>query len=212
MSRVVSFFAFFIASIFIFNSFPVWLYFPVIFHGFLWFFSIGFYLFICVSCISLRELFMSFLKSSCIMIKCDFKSRSCFSCVFGYSVFALVGELVSEDAMYSCFLSLGFLHLSLANQVVSVITLFCYFWDWLDRPISLCVRSAVDLFSCFLSASYGNRVFCFQVHSLSCLLFFSSFCGHVSWIHQAGYLEHKIWSYLWSRAWSRFSVLGFSSL
>jgi len=51
------------------------------------------------SCISLREFFMSFLKSSIIMIKCDFKSRSYFSGVFGYSVFALVGELGSDDAM-----------------------------------------------------------------------------------------------------------------
>jgi hypothetical protein len=35
------------------------------------------------SCISLRELFMSFLKSS-IIIRCDFKSESYFSVVLGY--------------------------------------------------------------------------------------------------------------------------------
>jgi len=63
-----------------------------------------------------------------------------------------------------------------------------------------CVRSAVDLFSCFLSASYGNRVFFFQACSHSCLLVFSCFCGHVSWVHQAGHLEQKSWSYLWSQA------------
>ena len=35
------------------------------------------------SCISLRELFMSFLKSSIIIMRCDFKSESCFSGVLG---------------------------------------------------------------------------------------------------------------------------------
>ena len=37
------------------------------------------------SCISLRELFMSFLKSSILIMKCDFKSESCFSGVLTYS-------------------------------------------------------------------------------------------------------------------------------
>jgi len=41
---------------------------------------------------------MSFLKSSTIIIKCDFISISCFSSEFGYLVFALVGELGSDDA------------------------------------------------------------------------------------------------------------------
>jgi len=35
-----------------------------------------------LSYISLRELFMTFLKSSIIIMKCDFKSKSCFSGVF----------------------------------------------------------------------------------------------------------------------------------
>ena len=51
-----------------------------------------------LSCISLRELFMSFLKSSIIIIRCDFKSEFCFSGVLGYPGPTVVGELVSDDA------------------------------------------------------------------------------------------------------------------
>jgi hypothetical protein len=50
------------------------------------------------SCISLRELFMSYLKSSIIIMRCDFKSESCFSVVLGYPGLAVVGELDSEGA------------------------------------------------------------------------------------------------------------------
>jgi len=46
--------------------------------------------------------------------RCDFKSKSCFSGVFGYSVFSLVGELDSDDAKQSWFLLLRFLLLPLA--------------------------------------------------------------------------------------------------
>jgi hypothetical protein len=55
----------------------VWFYFPVTLQGFLSLFK-SFYLFICLkfSCISLMELFMSFLKSSTIIVRCDFKSES----------------------------------------------------------------------------------------------------------------------------------------
>ena len=49
-------------------------------------------------CISLREIFMSFLKSPIIIMRCDFKSESCFSGVLELPGFALVGELVSDDA------------------------------------------------------------------------------------------------------------------
>jgi len=52
------------------------------------------------------------------MIKCDFKSRLCFSGVFGYSVFALVGELGSDAWVPA---------LASRHQVVSGVTLFCYF-------------------------------------------------------------------------------------
>jgi hypothetical protein len=50
------------------------------------------------SCISLRELFIFFLKSSIIIISCDFKSESCFSDVLGYPGLTMVGELGSDDA------------------------------------------------------------------------------------------------------------------
>ena len=51
-----------------------------------------------LSCISLRELFMSFLKSSIIIMRSDFRSEYCFSGVLGY-LDLVVGELVSVDAM-----------------------------------------------------------------------------------------------------------------
>jgi hypothetical protein len=42
---------------------------------------------------------MSFLKSSIIFImRCDFKSESCFSSVLWYQGFGVVGELVSDDS------------------------------------------------------------------------------------------------------------------
>ena len=49
------------------------------------------------SCISLTELFMSFLKSSIIIMRCDFKSESCFSGMLGYPELAVVGELGSDE-------------------------------------------------------------------------------------------------------------------
>jgi hypothetical protein len=47
-----------------------------------------------VFCISLRELLMAFLKSSIIIMSCDFKSESCFSSVLGYSEFAVLDNWV----------------------------------------------------------------------------------------------------------------------
>jgi hypothetical protein len=41
---------------------------------------------------------MSFLMSSIIIMRCDFKSQSCFSGVLGYSGLSAVGELGSDDA------------------------------------------------------------------------------------------------------------------
>lgn len=57
---------------------------------------------------------MSFLKSSIIMMLCDFKSEFCLSGVFGNPGLAAVGELGSDDSMVSWFLLLGFLVLILA--------------------------------------------------------------------------------------------------
>jgi hypothetical protein len=50
------------------------------------------------SFISLRELFMSYLKSPTIIVICDFKSESSFSGVLEYPRLAVVGELVSDSA------------------------------------------------------------------------------------------------------------------
>jgi hypothetical protein len=50
------------------------------------------------SCISLRELFMSFLKSFIIIMKSDFRSESCFFSMMVYPGLAILGELGSDDA------------------------------------------------------------------------------------------------------------------
>jgi hypothetical protein len=57
---------------------------------------------------------MSYLKSSIIIMGCNFKSKSCFSGVLWYPGLAVVGELGSDDAKYPSFLLLRFLHLPLA--------------------------------------------------------------------------------------------------
>jgi hypothetical protein len=50
------------------------------------------------SCISLRELFMSSLKTPIIFIKCDLRSESCSSVLLEYPGLAVVGELGSYGA------------------------------------------------------------------------------------------------------------------
>jgi hypothetical protein len=106
ISRVVSLCDFFIVSISIFRS---WMFLFNSFTCLVVFFSNSIRDF-CVtslrastclplfSCISLRELFISYLKSSIIIMRCDFKSESCFSVVLGYPGLAVVGELDSEGA------------------------------------------------------------------------------------------------------------------
>ena len=64
-----------------------------------------------VFCIYLRELIMSFSKSSIGIIICYFKSKPCFSSVLGYPRLAVVGELGLDDAMSPWFLLVTFLHL-----------------------------------------------------------------------------------------------------
>jgi hypothetical protein len=49
-------------------------------------------------CISLRELIVSFLKSSISIMRYDFKYESCFSGVLWYPVLTVVGVLSSGDA------------------------------------------------------------------------------------------------------------------
>jgi len=134
ISRVVSLCAFFIVSFSIFKSWTV------LFNSFTC--LVVFYCnslrdfcvsslrastLLVLSCVSLRELFMSFLKSSSsvvvviiiiIIIKCDFKSKSCFFSVFGYPIFALVENwaLMMLSSLgfcclssYACLLPLGYL-------------------------------------------------------------------------------------------------------
>jgi hypothetical protein len=50
------------------------------------------------SCIPIKESFMSVLMFSIIIMRCDFKSKSSFSCVLGYPGLAVFGELGSDDA------------------------------------------------------------------------------------------------------------------
>ena len=50
------------------------------------------------SCISLKELFTSFLNSSIFILRCEFKSESCFSGVLQKPGFVVVGELGPDDA------------------------------------------------------------------------------------------------------------------
>jgi len=67
---------------------------------------------------------MSCLKSSNIIMSCEFKPKSCFSCVLGYPGLALVGELGSDDAKWPWFLLLRFLPLPLAICLFLVLTGF----------------------------------------------------------------------------------------
>ena len=57
---------------------------------------------------------MSFLRSSLIIMRSDFKLESCFSCMIQYLELAVLGELGSGDAKQPWFLLVTFLHLPLA--------------------------------------------------------------------------------------------------
>ena len=74
----------------------------------------GFYPF---TCISLRELFIFFLKASIIFMRWDFRSLSCFSGVLGYLRLAIVGNWVLM--VPNC---IRFLHLHLAIWLSLVLT------------------------------------------------------------------------------------------
>jgi hypothetical protein len=64
--------------------------------------------------ISLRELFLSFLKSSIIIMRSDFRTESGFSHVLGYPWHAVLEKLDSDDTKYPWFRLLMFLPLPLA--------------------------------------------------------------------------------------------------
>jgi len=132
------------------------------------------------SYISLREFFMPFLKFS-IIIKNVILNRNLAFLVCLDIQYFLWWE--NWALMMPC--SLGSCCLGSCACLSPSGCLWCYFVQLfltvgLTVPIGLCVSSAVDLYSCFLSASNGNRVFCFQMCSHSCPLAFSCSCGHVS--------------------------------
>jgi hypothetical protein len=120
ISRVVSFYNFLIVST---SSFRFWMALSISFTC-LVVFSCNYLRDFCVSsltlvpvyfcspsCISMRELFMPFLKSSIIIMRCDFQSECCFLGMLGYPGLAVVGELGSDDAKQPWFLWVRFLYL-----------------------------------------------------------------------------------------------------
>jgi hypothetical protein len=50
------------------------------------------------SCITLRDLFMPFLMSSIIITRCDFKTKSYFSCMIAYPTLAIMRKLGADDS------------------------------------------------------------------------------------------------------------------
>ena len=96
------------------------------------------------------ELFISSLKSSINIMRCDFKSKSCFSGVLQYPGLAVVGELGSDGAMLPWFLLVMFLCLPFAI--------------WLSP-----VLAAVAFSDCGLSVPLGDLFsLCTHVCSYSC--------------------------------------------
>ena len=67
-----------------------------------------------------------------------FKSRSCFSGVFGYPGLAVVGELGSDGAMLPWFLLVMFLCLPFARCLSLVVSGLAVSL-WLDCPTSFCI-------------------------------------------------------------------------
>jgi hypothetical protein len=109
------------------------------------------------SCISLRELFMSFLKSSISIMRCDFKSKPCFSGVLGYPGLAVVGELGSDDTMYPWFLLVKFLLLPFTIWLSLVLVGFAVSGFslsllWACKPVSALLEDQL-----FLGRTSGQR-------------------------------------------------------
>lgn len=78
------------------------------------------------------------LKSSIIIMRCDFKSESCFSSVLGYPGLAVGGELGSDNAKQPLFLLLV---LALTIWLFVVLAGFGCLWLWLFPPVNLCVST-----------------------------------------------------------------------
>lgn len=85
---------------------------------------------------------MSFLKSSNIIMKCDFQSESYCPGVLCYPGLALVGELAAADASDLGFCSLG---LTLASCHLSISGVSCSWclWQWLYAPVT-CVSALLE--------------------------------------------------------------------
>lgn len=103
-----------------------------------------------LSCISLRELFMSFLKSSISIMKCDFKSTPSFSSVLGVS-------------RACCGVRTGFWWCQVA--LISVIKILEFaFYYWLSLVLDGLAVSGWILFLLWickpLSALLGDQLFC----------------------------------------------------
>ena len=74
------------------------------------------------SCISLKELFISSLKASIILMECEFSHSIALWCVLNYSGLAVVGELVSDGAKLHWLLLLMCLCLPFVNLLSLVLT------------------------------------------------------------------------------------------
>jgi hypothetical protein len=101
------------------------------------------------SCISLREVFMSFIKSSIIIMRCDFKYESCFSVVMDYLILAVVGVLVMTSSLgFCCFCFF------LASQHLFISSATCPFSLWWQLVllvilvVSKLLRIQLCLWSC----------------------------------------------------------------
>jgi hypothetical protein len=76
------------------------------------------------SCISLSELLFFFLKSSTSIMRYDFTSESCLSCVLDYPELTDMGVLGSDDGEWSWFLLVTFfffLPFDISESLVTVL-------------------------------------------------------------------------------------------
>ena len=82
---------------------------------------------------------MFFLKFSIIIMRCDLKLESGFSCVLGYSQLSVMGELGSDDAKYPWFL--WHMFWPYFHLVISGVSWSCCLSLWLVPSASLCVHT-----------------------------------------------------------------------
>ena len=84
---------------------------------------------------------MSFLKSSIIVMRCDFKSEPCFSGVLGYP-----GLSGGRTGFWWCQIALvsvaNVLALASCHLVICGVSWSCCLWLWLVPPVSQCVSTS----------------------------------------------------------------------